>query len=234
MSKSSGAGETRPTHPDASPEHTPEEFLRLLDQCRDALYRFARGATWDRSRVEDVLQEAILEGYKSFHRFELGTNFRAWMMLILSRTIYPKNRQYRKQLDRETQLDARDLDASTAARESLTDPDGATPLDDIEGFLDQTSDEVRRAIEDLPPAQRTVFLLRAAEGLSYNEVAEALEIPIGTVMSHLARARVKLRERLYGHARDIGLAGQRMASAPEVSPPEVSPQEASPKVNSRG
>jgi len=190
-------------------ERDPEEFIRLLEGCKSALYRFARGAVWDRNRVEDVLQEAMLEGYRSFPRFELGTNFRAWMMLILARTIYARNKQFRRQIERETPVDGHDLDVQVASPPGKATAD-ALPKEDLDRWLEDTSEEVKRAVEDLPETQRTVFLLRAAEGLSYQEVADALDIPIGTVMSHLARARVKLRERLYDHARDLGLTGGRL------------------------
>ncbi len=208
-----------------------EAFLQLLEANRDTLYRQARRHVWDQNAAEDVLQEAIFEGLRSFHRFERGTNFGGWMMRILTRTVWAANRKHGRRLEAETPVEATDLEA--LATNQVTEE---TPVDEraagrgtegevaVERFLEETSDEVVAALDELTPTQRRAFLLRGAHERSYREIAEELGIPVGTVMSHLARARRKLRERLHELATDLGLAGGprlALATAGPASEPEV-------------
>ena len=177
-----------------------DEFVALLSPHRDALYRFARHMCWDRNRADDVLQDALLAAFHRFDQFEPGTNFKAWIFRFLANTLLNENRKYRKEPDT---VDAAEVgDAAPAAADSAYESVLADA--DREGFLEQLSDPLKRALEGLSEAERTVFLLRIVEDFSYKEISELLDIPPGTAMSHLHRGRAKLRERLADYARTHG------------------------------
>ena len=178
-----------------------EDFLALLEPERDALWRFARRMCWDRSSAEDCLQDALLVAYRKFDVFQPGTSFRAWTFRILSNTILNANNQLRRSLKRQVLSEDMDLVAALEREEAY---DGV--LADPETLLAQVSDQVRGAVKSLPPAERMVFLLRAVEGFQYKEIAQTLQIPMGTVMSHLFRARARLREFLADYVNESGFS----------------------------
>ncbi len=165
------------------------EFVGLLEPERAALWRYAQRMCWDKAVAEDCLQEATMIAFRKFDVFTLGTSFRAWMFRILSNTILNANNQLRRNLKRQVLSEDMDLVAALEREEAYDQV-----LQDPETLLSQVSDEVRGAVKSLPATERMVFLLRAVEGFAYKEIAAALEIPIGTVMSHLFRARARLRE----------------------------------------
>jgi RNA polymerase sigma-70 factor (ECF subfamily) len=183
------------------PEDRHPEFMALLAPERDALWRFARRMSWDASSAEDALQDAILVAWRKFDQFTPGTSFRAWTFRILSNTILNANNQLRRNLQRQVLSENLDL-VSALEKEDAYDK----VLDDPEGLLAQVGDEVRGAVKALPPAERMVFLLRSVEGFAYKEIAATLEIPMGTVMSHLFRARARLREFLAEYVQETGFA----------------------------
>src|ERR1700686_940338 len=160
-------------------------FEELAMPLFDSLYNFARWLVQNSNDAEDLVQETHLKALRSFASFQPGTNFRAWMFQILRNTFLSS----RSTLDRRM----------TVAMESEEDfpvlPDtSATP----ESQLIQRSgvDVIREAIEQLPMIFREVILLCDVEDASYREIAEILSIPIGTVMSRLARARKAVRASL--------------------------------------
>ena len=151
----------------------------------DSLYNFARWLVHNSNDAEDLVQETYLKALRSFASFRRGTNFRAWIFQILRNTF----------LSSCSKLDRR----MTVAMDSEEDFPGflttsATP----ESLLIEHSgnDAVRCAIEQLPVIFREVILLCDVEDASYREIAEILSIPIGTVMSRLARARKSVRQSL--------------------------------------
>jgi RNA polymerase sigma-70 factor (ECF subfamily) len=176
-----------------------QEFSELLAPLRERLYRFAVNRMRDRSRAEDALQDAVLSAYRRYDSFEPGTDFRAWMYRFVLNTVLNYNRSNRR--DRSVGVEPPMLDlhenlrTTEAYEEVLADP---------ERFLQQVGDGVREAVLELRDVEQTVFLLRAVEGFTYREIAESLQMPIGTVMSHLARSRAKMRERLAGYAEASG------------------------------
>jgi RNA polymerase sigma-70 factor (ECF subfamily) len=139
---------------------------------------------------EDLVQETYLKAWRSFHRFETGTNCRAWLYKIL---LFSYASQRRKHARRPVLVD---LDA---AGESALVADPSTP-----DML--TVDAVRAAFERLPDPFRTLVLLVDVEGLTYREAADALTVPIGTVMSRLSRGRRLLRLELAQHAPGLAQA----------------------------
>jgi RNA polymerase sigma-70 factor, ECF subfamily len=162
-----------------------DSFEDLAMPLFDQLYNFARWLTQDREEAEDLVQETYAKALKGFSSFQLGTNFRAWMYRILRNTF----------LTSRTGLRA----ASTVPLDS--DDDG-TELG-VENETPETilvkrsnSQLVQSAIDDLPVHYREALLLCEVEEMSYQEIAETLSIPIGTVMSRLSRARCALRDRL--------------------------------------
>jgi RNA polymerase sigma-70 factor (ECF subfamily) len=149
----------------------------------DAAYNLARWLAGNDQDAQDVAQEATLRAFKFFGTFR-GDNARAWLLSIVRNTFYTwlrKNRPPEKtvSIDDET-LEIEDSSATTQP--------AAPPFADAEA--------VRRAIAELPVEFREIVILREMEGFSYKEIADLAEVPIGTVMSRLARARKLLQKRL--------------------------------------
>jgi RNA polymerase sigma-70 factor, ECF subfamily len=166
-----------------------EEFERAALPHLADLYRTALRVSRDRAEAEDLVQEAYLQAWKSFHRFEPGTNCRAWLFKILFNVIHHHRRKwFNLKLVREGE----EILAETLAYE----PPVAQNLED---------EDVLRAFEKVPVQYREVVLLADVEELSYKEVAEALGIPVGTVMSRLSRGRKILRGQLAGLAESYGI-----------------------------
>lgn len=153
------------------------------------LFRTAARVMGDRARAEDVVQEAYLQAWKSFSRFEAGTNCRAWLFKILFHCVHHHRRKwFRFPLLKETEefMEA-NLAFSPPVPEHLTDED----------ILD--------ALDGIPADFRAVVLLVDVQEFSYKDAAEILSIPVGTVMSRLSRGRKLLREQLVDVARAYGV-----------------------------
>src|SRR5688500_15223272 len=180
---------------------------RFTDQTMDlmpSLYNAALRMTRNRADAEDLVQETYLRAYRSFDSFEDGTNLKAWLYRILTNT-YINSYRAKKRRPEETELDEVEdlylyhriggLEAAMAGRSAEDE------------LLDRFSEaEVKEAVEDLPENFRMAVLLADVEGFSYKEIAEILDIPIGTVMSRVHRGRKALQKRLYEFADDDQLA----------------------------
>jgi RNA polymerase sigma-70 factor (ECF subfamily) len=160
-------------------------FEKLAMPLFDSLYNFARWLVHNQNDAEDLVQETYLKALRSFASFQPGTNFRAWMFRILKNTFLSSRSTLKRRMTvaTESEEDFPVLPATSATPESL--------LIERSGI-----DAVRCAIEELPVIFREVILLCDVEDASYREIAEILSIPIGTVMSRLARARKVVRESL--------------------------------------
>ena len=176
----------------------------------DQLYGAARRMTRNAADAEDLVQETYLRAYKGYDRFAEGTNLRAWLFRILTNLFI---NEYRRRKRRPNEVDFgetdtlymyRGLGGGELARRSRSAEDEM--LDGV------TSAEVRHAIESLPDSYRVAVLLADVEGFAYKEIAEILDIPIGTVMSRLHRGRKKLRESLQDFGRARGLVDAPKAS----------------------
>ena len=148
----------------------------------DELYNFAHWLTQDRSEAEDLVQETYVKALKGFASFQPGTNFRAWIYRILRNTFLTSRTGLKAsttvRLDEE---DVPEIPASSGTPESI--------------FFDRVQEQtLQSALEELPLRFREILLLCELEEMSYQEISEALSIPIGTVMSRLSRARKALRE----------------------------------------
>ena len=173
------------------------EFLRLLAAHRHELFRYALRNLWNPSAAEDVFAAAVLTAYEQLDHFQEGTNFRAWLYRIITNKCYVANR--------ETQRSAIGLDELDESHFAADPDDDAAALADPEKFLDQCGDELHRALAQLNTGERSCLLLLAAEKYTYQELAAVLEMPVGTVMTHLARGRAKLRRLLLDYARARGI-----------------------------
>ena len=146
----------------------------------DSLYNLARWLTQDKAEAEDLVQETYMKALKGFSSFQPGTNFRAWIYRILRNTFLTS----RAGLREHAELPLEDEGPVAAG----------TPESEL---LARTGrDALARALERLPVPHREVILLCDVEEMSYREIAEIVGIPIGTVMSRLARARRGMRELL--------------------------------------
>lgn len=161
------------------------EFAAQFDQCWRTLWCVAAGVLGDKAHAEDVVQEAALIAMDKLHEFDPGTSLTAWMARIVRNVAL--NHARRRKLERSWAASARD--------EALRA--GHQPARDIGGPSTEVDDEdVMEALGILSDAARTCLLMRTVLGLSYKEIAAALEIPAGTAMSHVHRARAALREHL--------------------------------------
>jgi RNA polymerase sigma-70 factor (ECF subfamily) len=158
------------------------DFEKLALPLVDPLYNFARWLSGDADEARDLVQETFVKALKGFGSFQEGTNFRAWMFRILRNTF----------LTSRTGLERRNTVQEDEAGFEETVVSQETPETALMRRAD--TDLVRKAIAQLAPAFQEVLLLADVEEMKYQEVADALSIPIGTVMSRLARARKQIRE----------------------------------------
>src|SRR6202171_6362216 len=166
-------------------ELQPDSFEELAMPLFDQLYNFAHWLTQNREEAEDLVQETYAKALKGFASFQLGTNFRAWMFRILRNTFLSSRKTFeRRMIDTlESEEDGPELAVVTETPETILVNRSSVQL-------------VQRAIDDLPAHYRETLLLCEVEEMSYQQIAKILSIPIGTVMSRLARARKAVRESL--------------------------------------
>ena len=165
---------------------------------QDALYNYALKIARNADDAQDLLQETYYKAFKNYHQFENGTNSKAWMFMILKNTFindYRKSKREPYKLDYEQIQNFYENIKSDRANENNLDTDFYDNLFD---------DELTSAIDQLPTKMREVFLLCDLEGYSYEETAELVQCPIGTVRSRLHRARHMLQETLFDYAKDKG------------------------------
>lgn len=176
-----------------SSERRSEEFEAAALPHLNDLYRTASRLLSDSTRAEDVVQEAYLQAWKSFDRFESGTNCRAWLFKILFNVLHHYRRKW---------FSARAVLDSGEPVEEV-----AAPAPPVPEHI--TDEEILAALAEVPDDFRSVVLLVDVEEFSYRETAGVLNVPIGTVMSRLSRGRRLLRERLAGVARSYGIRGEK-------------------------
>lgn len=169
------------------------EFLPHID----ALYNFASYLVHDDERAKDLLQETYLRAYKFINYYEKGTNAKAWLIRILKNTFINEYRKLSKQPQRvdleetyqqidDTESDAQNVDLRSEVYNALV------------------GDEIMNAVNALPVDYRLIVLLCDVEGFKYDEIAQIIDVPIGTVRSRLHRARNMLKDKLKDYARKKG------------------------------
>lgn len=178
-------------------------FVDQVSPFMGQLYATALRMTRNSADAEDLVQETFLRAYRGFAGFEQGSNLRAWLYRILTNTFINQYRA-RQRRPEESDLDEQEdfflfrrLGGLEAARA------GRSAEDELLDWF--TDDEVREALDALPESFRLPVLLADVDGFSYKEIAEMLDIPIGTVMSRLHRGRKALQRGLYDYAVSRGL-----------------------------
>ena len=176
-----------------------EDALQYARQLYSAALRMTRNP----SDAEDLVQETFLKAYRAYDSFEEGTNLKAWLYRILTNTFINK---YRADSRRPKQSELGDVeDLYMYRRIAVGDSSAASRSAEervLEGLLEE---DIKRAVEELPENFRIPVLLADLEGFSYKEIAEILDIPIGTVMSRLHRGRKAMEKRLWDYAEQRGL-----------------------------
>ena len=175
------------------------EFESAARQHDREIYVAALRMTGKAEDAEDLAQDTFIRAYTHFHQFERGTNFRAWLFRILTTTFI---NQYRKRTREPAAVSYEELLIEPAAERSLSQQD-RNPL---EMLLAQITDEdIEAALKRLPEEFRTVVVLCDISELSYQEIADNLKIPIGTVRSRLSRGRTMLQRLLRNYASERGM-----------------------------
>ena len=180
-----------------------EQFTSDAMQYAPQLFSTALRMTRNRSDAEDLVQETYIKGWRSFHTFQEGTNLRAWLFRIMTNTYINK---YNAQKRKGTEVELDDVEELFLYKRLGSIDQSQLSSSAEDQMLDLfTDDEVKGALESLPEDFRIPVLLSDVDGFAYKEIAEMLEIPIGTVMSRLHRGRKAMQKMLYEYARDRGL-----------------------------
>jgi RNA polymerase sigma-70 factor (ECF subfamily) len=198
-------------------------FTEQAEPFMSALYSGALRMTRNPADAEDLVQETYLRAYRGFGGFQEGTNLKAWLFRILTNTFINMYRAKQRR-PQESGLDEvedlylyRRLGGLEAART------GRSAEDELMDTFSEA--EVKAAIEALPENFRMAVLLADVEGFAYKEIAEILDIPIGTVMSRLHRGRKALQKELFDFAVTHGLADRPDDRADDVPVPTASASE---------
>jgi RNA polymerase sigma-70 factor (ECF subfamily) len=180
-----------------------EQFAEQAMEHMAGLYSAALRMTRNPADAEDLVQETYLKAYRSFGSFEEGTNLRAWLYRILTNTYINAYRAKQRRPDEQDLDDVEDLYLYRrigALESAVASRSAEDQLMDL-----FTDGEVKDAIEALPESFRIAVYLADVEGFAYKEIAEMLDIPIGTVMSRLHRGRKAMQKALYEYASARGL-----------------------------
>lgn len=175
------------------------EFSELALPHLHALYNLALSLTRNETEAEDIVQETYLRAYRFFDQFQRGTNCKAWLFRILRNTHINR---YRKRTREPQTVDLEDIENQAAAEAADLTQAPLNPRDEM--LKDLYDDEIQAALEALPEEFRTAILLSDIEELSYQEIADIMECPLGTVRSRISRGRTLLEKRLHNYAKERG------------------------------
>jgi RNA polymerase sigma-70 factor (ECF subfamily) len=201
MADSPGAGSFTPPR-----VLRPDEFQGLLVEMLPAAYGYALRLTRNRADAEDLVQEAALHAFRGSAGFEPGTNFKAWFFRILTTTFWGRHRQARRRPQTVDFDDTPDLYLYARSAETGLPFQGDDPAAQL---IDRIGTErVSEAIAQLPEEFGVVCTLYFMEDFAYHEIAEVLDVPIGTVRSRLHRGRKMLQKTLWRVAQDAGIVGE--------------------------
>jgi RNA polymerase sigma-70 factor (ECF subfamily) len=176
-----------------------QEFEEAALVHMDVVYNAALRLTRNKTEAEDLFQETFLRAYRFFHQFQRGTDCRAWLFTILHNIFINRVR------DRSRTWMEFDEKRAYREAEAGTSPLGNPEVDLIRGLV---GEEIRRAVEAIPPKLRAAVILADLEGFSYREIAKICGCPIGTVMSRLYRGRQMLKAALKEYAKGKGHLGE--------------------------
>jgi RNA polymerase sigma-70 factor (ECF subfamily) len=197
------------------PHDRTEEFEEVALPYLDALFNLALNLTRNRKDAEDLVQEAYLRAFRFFDSYQPGTHIKAWLFRILRNTFINR---YRAAKARPEEVD---FDKIDGVYEKMVEDDflrGHGSVDPEEAVMVGVPDqEIQEAMVALPEEYRSVVIMALVEELSYKEIASALAIPVGTVMSRLHRGRKQLQGALLEYAKRKGILKQ----GPDVSKDET-------------
>jgi len=179
-----------------------DRFLALLRPIERDLETYCRRLMWDAQEAPDTLQNAVMRAFAAFDRYHEGASFRAWMFKILTHEAFAMNRKHARIARHEFQLEPEELEGlpmTAEPEQSSNQPFSPEALN--EAF----EPALASGLKTLTDTERAVLLLRAVGDLRYREIAESLDIPLGSVMGNLARARQKMRAVIVRSARRTNL-----------------------------
>lgn len=175
-----------------------QEFEREAVPHMDALYNYAVKMTGDSDDASDLIQETYLKAFRFWDKFEKGTNCKAWLFRIMKNTFINTYRKTSKEPDK---VDYEEIENFYENIKPSSTDSAHLEKDIYDNLLD---DEMSEAISSLPEDFRTVIILCDIEGYTYDEIADFVDVPVGTVRSRLHRARKMLFTKLHKYASDKG------------------------------
>lgn len=171
----------------------------------DSLYNMALRLVFNKEEAEDLVQETYLKAYRFFNTFQKGTNIKAWLFKILRNTFINK---YRKTVSTPSESFFEDIESVQASVPYEEEAKSGESVDTLEKKYNDlgslVDDEVKNALDSLPVEYREAILLSDVEELSYKDISEITNVPIGTVKSRLNRGRGLLQKSLLAYAKDRG------------------------------
>ena len=182
-----------------------KEFEDIAMEHLDSLFSMAIRLVFNKEAAEDLVQETYLKAYRFFDTFQKGTNIKAWLFKILRNTFINK---YRKTVNLPSEIFYEDVESVNSNLSYKQESDSAELTDTLETKYNDLGnlmeDDVKHAIDSLPIEYKEAILLSDVEELSYNDIAEITNVPIGTVKSRLNRGRKLLQKSLWEYAKDRG------------------------------
>jgi RNA polymerase sigma-70 factor, ECF subfamily len=167
-----------------------DRFLALLKPIERDLETYCRRLIWVAQEAPDAIQNAVLRAFGAFDRYREEASFRAWMFKILTREAFALNRKHARIARYEFQLEPEELAELSGGDPQDQGSDQLLPAKELNEVLDPA---LSAGLKTLTDTERAVLLLRAIGDLRYREISETLDIPLGSVMGNLARARQKMR-----------------------------------------
>ncbi|MCR4293597.1 MAG: sigma-70 family RNA polymerase sigma factor [Candidatus Kuenenia sp.] len=184
---------------------TRKEFEELAMPHVDSLYNMAVRMSTNKEDAEDLVQETYLKAYRFFDTFQKGTNVKAWLFKILRNTFINK---YRKTISSPSEVFYEDIELVSSYVSNNNEPDTKESIDTlkskVESLDDILGDDIKNAIDSLPIEYREAIIYSDIEELTYKDIAEIINVPIGTVKSRINRARSLLRKNLWNYAKERG------------------------------
>ena len=182
-----------------------KEFEETAMEHIESLYNMALRLVFNKEEAEDLVQETYLKAYRFFDSFQKGTNIKAWLYKILKNTFINK---YRKEIATPGEILYEDLEAINSGLAYKQETNSTELADTLESkyadFSGLLEDDVKQALDSLPAEYREAILLSDVEELSYQDIAEIANVPIGTIKSRLNRGRKLLQKKLFEYAKDKG------------------------------
>ena len=175
-----------------------KEFEQLVLEHLDMLYAVALRLTRNPADAQDLTQNCLVKALRFHSKFQAGTYIKAWLLTILRNTFI---NEYRRKVRRPSFVE---LSGSEQAADTAPDPEVRYEPSELNttNLLELLDDEVRQAIESLPKDFRDAVIMADLEDMSYKEIADVMDCPLGTVMSRLYRGRKLLRDQLYHYAKE--------------------------------